>query len=328
VSYDVQVPLRPSKKRYLAFVVPDVHLGYHTRVPSYDPLVWDVGIQALAHFAPRLTHLIILGDFGNWESLSHWSALRAEQVYIEEDIFVAQRALDEIDAVCDKYDIRKVFIEGNHEAWAGLLEAKYPFMRNQVNLQRRLLRKRKNWTWVPDNHFFKLGKLYFTHGNIRGVRSPADMIRITGKSVVYGHTHAEEMSSIRNLDGEHLAWTAGCWSSIDPPPPYSRAWVPEKWVHSFGLAQVRSNGLFQFSTRRVIDSSYVELADGTEIVADRRRAQARISADMRLFDKLEKEYQDRYYHPGGRVTETDLTEPLRGTEHRSRQQRARILQRR
>lgn len=326
MSFRVPKPLRPTKKRYLAFVVPDVHLGYHQRVPAHDPLVWDVGMQALAHLAPRLTHVIFLGDVGNWESLSHWAALRAEQVYIQEDISVVNRALDEIDVICDEHGVKKVFISGNHEEWSTLLEAKYPVLRNQINLERLLLKHRSRWTWVPNNHFYKLGRLYFTHGNIRGVTKPEDMIKKTGKSVVYGHTHGHSTQSLVSLDGEHAAWTAGCWASIEPPPPYARAWVPEKWVHGFGLAQIRANGLFQFNYRRILNSSYTELFDGTEIIADRARAQARVDADMRAFDELEKAYQERYYHPGGRVKETDSVEPLRGTEYQSRIRRARVQQ--
>jgi hypothetical protein len=325
LKYRVPAPLRPSKKRYLAAVIPDVHLGYHQRVPSHDPLVWDVGMQALAHLADRLTHVIVIGDFGNWEALSHWAALRAQQVYIAEDVAIVNHGLDELDMICDPYGIKKVFIEGNHELWAMLLEAKYPILRDQINLRRVLLGGRQRWTWVPNNHFYKLGKLYLTHGNIRGVKTPQDMIKKTGKSVVYGHTHGNETQSIRCLDGEHSAWTCGCWASIEPPPPYAKAWVPEKWVHGLTLAQIRANGIFQVNFRRIIDSSYMELFDGTEIIADRKRAQARVDGHMRLLDNLELEYRDRYYHPSGRVKEDDPVEPLRGTEQRTRGYRARVI---
>ncbi len=328
MQYKIRRPLRASKQRYYAFVIPDCHLGYHQRIPTCDPLVWDLGMQALKHSLKRMTHLIILGDFGNCEGFSHWSALRAEQVYIEEDIAIMNARLDEIDKICDVRNIKKVFIMGNHEEWSTLIEAKYPFLRNEINLNIRLFKTRKNWTVVPNNHFFKLGKAYYTHGNIRGVKNPEDMIKKTGHSVFYGHTHGCETKNLRMLESEHTAATCGCWAMIDPPPAYSKAWVPERWVHALNFTQIRANGLFQHESRRIIESSYTELGDGTEIIADSKAAKVRFDDDMRLLDRLEENYRDRYYRPEGNVHEAKEVggwEPLRGTERRSRQQRARII---
>lgn len=325
--YQLPRTVRPSKKKWFAFQIPDVHRGYHTGIPSYDPLVWDVGMQALQHLAPRLTHLIIYGDYGNWESLSHWSSLRAEQVYVEEDVAICNYGLDEIDDILKKHgrrDLRKVFIMGNHEEWSSLLEVKYPGLRNELNLARRLRLKERGYLVVPNNHFFKLGHSYHTHGNLPGVRDPRSLIKATGCSVFCGHLHGHDIASSRDLKGEKMAATLGCWAMIDPPPPYAKAWVPERWVHGFGTLQVRSNGMFQFSYRRIIESSYTELEDGTELVASRARTRKRLNAEKKILDDLKRKYAERYYKPGGRVREP---EPIIGTEYRSRGYRARVHQR-
>lgn len=322
--YRIPQTIRPSRKKWFAFVIPDVHRGYHSGLPSYDPCVWDVGMQSLRHLAPRLTHLIILGDFGNFESLSHWASLRAEHVFIEEDVRIVAMGLDEIDEYCDPHGVKKVFVEGNHEAWSTLLEAKYPQLRNLVNLRQRLLRGRKNWTWIPNNHFFKLGKMHFTHGNYPGARDAHAMLKEVGKSVFYGHTHGHEIAYFNNLAGEHVAMSNGCWAMIDPPPPYGKAKIPTRWVHGFTLAQIRANGLFQAHFHRILDSSYVELMDGTEIVVDKADVRTRLWNEQLAREELREEYEERFYNPGGPVTEP---EPIGRGEYSARARRARVIER-
>lgn len=320
---------RPSKKKHYVAVIPDVHVGYIVDTPTYSVGAWDLCMQALQHDAKRLTHIIILGDFGNWESLSHWSGIRADQVFVEEDVALVRARLAEVFAIADKHGILVVFCEGNHEAWASLFEAKYPAMRNVVNLQRRLGFRGKGRLWVPENHFYRLGRSHYTHGHLRGVKTPKDMVRRTGVSVLYGHTHHFATESVRMLDGEHAAWTMGCLASIDPPPPYARGAQPDGWVHGFGRVQVRANGLFQVGFRRVVEEAWTELEDGTELRVDLKACRRRLDEDARIREQLREEYEDRFYSPGGPVV---TSEPHHGRTDRkgrvstvARNRRARIM---
>lgn len=293
--------VRPSKKDRYVLVIPDVHVGYIVDTPTYSIAAWDVMVQALYQLRKRLTDVVILGDFGNWESLSHWSALRADQAFIEEDVALVNARLDELEWITSENGINVAFCEGNHEAWASQFEAKYPAMRDLVNLKRRLHFRERGWRWVPENHFYRLGDLHFTHGHMRGVRQPRDAVKALGCSVVYGHTHAYTTQSVRMLTGEHAAWAMGCLASIDPPPPYSRGGIPESWVHGFGLVQIRRSGRFQVSFRRIIEESWTELEDGTEIRMNRDAVQARYDEDQETRERLREEYSERFYTPGGRV---------------------------
>lgn len=315
-------PIRSSQKKWFAFQIPDVHRGYHVGLPSHDPMVWDVGMRALRHVVKKLTHVIIYGDFGNWESLSHWAGLRADQPFIEEDVAITRMGLEEIESVVDPHGVRKVFIMGNHEEWSTLLEAKYPILRNEVNLVRRLrLHKANGWTVIPHNHFFKLGRSHHTHGDYPGGRNARTMVKETGVSTFFAHTHQREAHYFRNLEGVHTAQSLGCWALIDPPPPYAKSKLPSSWVHGFGLLQVRANGLFQCDYRTIIESSWVEMPDGTEIIADARAVRRRLADERDALLRLRKEYAERYYAPDGRVHEL---EPLKGPELRTRVQRARV----
>jgi hypothetical protein len=302
---------RPSSKKYYLGVLPDLHAGYVIDTPTYSIPAWDIAMQALWHNLKRLTHIVILGDFGNFESVSHWASLRADQTFIEEDVALCLARIEEIEAlnVARKKlrlpPIRVIFCEGNHEVWAAQIEAKYPQLRNMVNLQNRLGFKRAGWTWVPENHFWAIGEIYFTHGHIRGNRKPGDLCRTKGVSVIQGHDHTYRTASVRTLKGELAQWSFGCLASIDPPPPYARGEQPSSWVHGLGFVQVRANGRFQVSYRRIIDEAWTELEDGTEIRVDGKACQRRYDADQRIRDQLREEYGERFYAPDGPIVRTE-----------------------
>jgi len=295
---------RPSARKHFVMVIPDTHVGYIGDTPTYDMAAWDIAMQALLHYAERLTHVVFLGDFGNWESCSHWASLRAEQCFIEEDVQLVNTRLDEVWAITAANNIKVVFCEGNHEAWAGQMEAKYPALRDVLNLKRRLRFKERGWTWVPENHFWAIGDAHFTHGHLRGVKSPRDMVRITGVSVLYGHTHRYRTESSTNLTGEHAAWECGCLASLDPPPPYAKGYTPDQWVRGITFVQVRANGHFQVSFRRVL-GAWTELEDGTELRARPQWMERRYAEDQAIRDQLRREYGERFYHPGGSVVRTE-----------------------
>lgn len=335
MSYELPERPRPSKKKHFIGVIPDTHIGYVVDTPTYSIPSWDIAMQALRHQVKRLTHVVVLGDFGNWESLSHWASLRADQPFVEEDVGLVNLRLDELDALNEervalgKRPIQFVFIEGNHEAWASQLEAKYPQLRDTVNLRRRLLGGRQHWTWVPENHFWAIGDIHFTHGHIRGNRNPGDLCRSKGVSVIQGHDHALKVGTIRTLHGQLEQWSFGCLASIDPPPPYARGEQPAGWTHGLGWVRVRSNGAFSIDYTRIQDEAWAELPDGTELLVDTRAVRARYGQDQALRDDLRARYSERFYHPGGPVVRT---EPHHGKVDRqgrvspvARTRRARIL---
>lgn len=296
---------RPSAKKHYLHVFPDVHIGYVVDTPTYSIAAWDIAMQALRHDRKRITHVVFLGDVGNYESMTHWASLRADQGFILEDVALVNARLNEVEAITRPNGIKVVMLEGNHEAWAGQFEAKYPQLRNVVNLPHLLRFKQRGWTWVPENYFWAVGDIHFTHGHLRGVRDPASMVRATGVSVIYGHLHAYLTQSVRMLTGEYAAWCMGCLASIDPPPPYARGLPAWSWVHGFGRVQVRANGYFQVGFRRIVDETWTELEDGTELIVDTKAVRARYAQDQAIRQQLRKEYGSRFYSPGGQVIRTE-----------------------
>lgn len=303
---------RPSAKKHYLLQCPDVHVGYAVDTPTHCLSAWDVFMQALQCMRKRLTHLVLLGDFGNWESVAHWASLRADQAFLNEDAALVNAYLDEVEAITKPNRIKVVYIEGNHEAWAGQFEAKYPNMRDQVNLPKLLRLKERGWCWVPENHFWAIGYLYHTHGHVRGASKPGDIMRLKGVCVARAHDHAYHSTSVRTLVGELAEWSLGCLASIDPPPPYVRGEPPMRWVQGFGTTQVRANGMFQQGYRRILDEVWTELEDGTELIARTGECHRRYDRDQAIRDRLRAEYGERYYSPGGQVVRTEPHHGKRG----------------
>ena len=90
---------RPSNRKHYLLVFPDSHFGYAVDTPTYSIPAWDIAIQMLHHYRKRLTHVVFLGDVGNWESMTHWASLRADQVFIQEDVALVNARLDEVEAI-------------------------------------------------------------------------------------------------------------------------------------------------------------------------------------------------------------------------------------
>lgn len=325
---------RPSKKKYFIGVIPDTHVGYSLDSPTYSIPAWDVAMQALWHNVNRLTHIVILGDFGNWESVSHWPSIRADQCFIKEDVGLVNLRLAEIRSLnvarakVGMVPIKLIFIEGNHEAWASQLESKYPLLRDELNLKRLLGFDQPDHLWVPENQFWAIGDIHFTHGHFRGNSKPGGLLK-QGISVIHGHDHTLTVTPLRTVNAELEQWSFGCLAMIDPPPPYSRGKLPESWVHGLGWVRVRSNGRFQVDYTRIMEESWAELPDGTELRVDVRACQRRYDQDQRLRDQLRKDYAERFYDPDGPVLRT---EPHHGKVDRdgnatavARTRRARIV---
>jgi hypothetical protein len=325
-KYAFPKPPRPSKKQHYIFAIPDVHVGYAVDHPTYSIPCWDVTIQALKKLEDRVTHVVIMGDFGNWECLSHWASLRADQCFVEEDVALVNNRLDEIQRIVEAKNIEVIFLEGNHEAWASQFEAKYPALRDAVNLQRRLRIKERGWTWVPENHFWAIGNLHFTHGHLKGCKNMVDVIKRTGVSVITGHWHTYETETLRTLTGEHAAWTIGTLASMDPPPPYVKGSGLSRVVQGFATVQVRTNGSFQVGFRRIVGQTWTELEDGTEIRADIPACQRRYAQDQAIREQMRKDYGDRFFAPGGQVVRTEPHHGKTGADHVvARNRRARIV---
>ncbi len=317
---------RSSEKQHFVMVIPDTHVGYVVDTPTYSIPAWDLCLQALAHNQDRLTHVVFLGDFGNWEPLTHWASLRADACFVEEDIALVNNRLDDVYALTSAAGIEVVFIEGNHEAWANQFEARWPAMRDVVNLKHRLRMDERGWTWVPENNMWAIGDCYFTHGHMRGVRNPADMIKKTGVSVVFGHNHQYLTASSRNFTGPHASWSMGCLASIDPPPPYARGEMIDTWVHGVGWVRVRSNGLFSVDFTRFIEESWAELPDGTELLANNAAIRSKYAKDQDIRKEMRKRYADRYFKPDDSVMRTEPHHGKTNAGHSvARTRRARIV---
>lgn len=141
----------------------------------------------------------------------------------------------------------RVFIVGNHEAWAEQLTEAQPELRGVLDIASHLRLAQRGWHVVPQGHAARLGKLTVVHGDqVRtgGQYAARKLLELYGRSVLGGHTHSPQMHSrVSPVDANerHAAWVAPIVGALNPA--YLRN-TPNAWLNGFTVVEVREGGDF------------------------------------------------------------------------------------
>ena len=138
-----------------------------------------------------------------------------------------------------------VYLIGNHEDWVNQYIDKNPEVEGLIEVEKhiKVQKKKVDLIFVPLNEFYKLGKLYLTHGLYTNKYHSAKTIDATGKSVLYGHTHDISMHSKMGLikDEKHIAASIGCLCNLSPSFMKNR---PHNWMHGVAMVDLQQGGNF------------------------------------------------------------------------------------
>lgn len=222
------------------FLFSDVHF------PEHDDKAVDCAIKMMSDYKPH--RIIIMGDFMDMTPVSHW--LKDKQRVLENKRLMkeyegANKLLDYIVSKAGSQLKEVVYIIGNHEYWVEMYIDKHPEIEGllEVETNIKLSSKKVKLTFVPLNDFFKLGKLYVTHGLYTNKYHAAKTLENVGKSVIYGHTHSIQMNSKAGMvdDDKHVAMSIGCLCNKSPAYMKNR---PHNWIHAVATVDVQPNGNF------------------------------------------------------------------------------------
>ena len=250
-------------KRYI--VTPDKH------APLHDRKAISVVKQAIEVVQPD--GYIDLGDFGEWASVSHWQWKRKKKPpleyitpKVEEDIKSVNALFDEIDYSLDKAKVKdRRFCMGNHEEWVDYFLQEHPY-RKQYKFENATDIKNRGYKLYQSGEYFKIGKLFFYHGHhFGGQYHAANHLRKLGVSVMYGHYHSMQMSSLTGLNGPIEAWSIGCLKDMSKEKNKWLKGRPHSWVHSFAIVDFFTGGKFSVTPISIIDgqaSVYGEILKG------------------------------------------------------------------
>lgn len=259
---------KPGRKHLAIF---DPHIPRHNPLDSVLGYAHDTGPD----------HVILGGDFGNYEWASHWNEAIFKdigRIKLREWLFAEMDAqetvLGEIRKAVGK-KARLYLIPGNHEAWIWYAAFNHQFIETPFTLESitfktdvaklmdkglkellsRLLHAKKYGLEVLEyNEPLKIGKIVYLHGH---QFSSGALHNATGKrwphcNLVIGHRHTHEVVSIFNQSDpnhfyEHVSVPAMCKLAPGYEKDKSTRHSNGFWVADFDT----KTGLFDGRVRKV-----------------------------------------------------------------------------
>lgn len=179
--------------------------------------------------------IINMGDFTALNSISHWDKdkrLTMEGQRYQKEMEKCNAALNIIDhriqsiimkqriQKTKQYQVKKYYLEGNHEFWIWKFLEDNPSMKGHVNLHKDLALRARNWNVIPYKEYLEIQDILFTHIPFNGSNQPisgSDITtvasRYTSKSLVFAHTHRLETKTFRWLGASNPVQilTCGCF---------------------------------------------------------------------------------------------------------------------
>lgn len=218
----------------------DVHAPHEI---SFDGI-----LKFLKKEKPNL--LILGGDFMNIDSLSRWSLAGGKRLTLEGKRFAkeckyAEALLDRLQLASGK-DCKIIYLEGNHEDWVNQYIEQHPEMQGIIDLPLMLNLEERGIAWIPyrsKDNYYKVGKLFYTHGDYCNVHHARKMVSSWNCNVRYGHVHTHQVftsSSKRGISDQNKAIAIPCLCK-DGSYMESR---PTSWSHGFHIAHINKRGDF------------------------------------------------------------------------------------
>ena len=230
----------------------DVHAPYHDKVAYYTALDYLKGLK------PKVTKLVLAGDYCDNYKISFWKSDPNRMEYEEEVNFVADM-LKELRKMF--YRIPIDYLEGNHEERLfRYLRDKAPDLLFRNKIEDVLDLKRRNINYISNidrmcagKEPYKLGKLYVLHGHEKKVSMNAiNLARLfylkCKCNVIAGHHHREDHTLVKKLDGSYEgAWTVGTLGKL------SERYAPiNDWTHGFAYVDVFKDNWFEVHNKIII----------------------------------------------------------------------------
>ena len=240
-----------DKKRYeIGLVVPDQH------IPFNDKIYWQLLMAVGKHLKPD--HLILLGDFGDFHSVSSHDKDPRVGVELAKELFEVRKHLRELKTLGAK---NNVFIAGNHEyrierflskqspAMFNVLSNESlnskdekiefaPVTENSPDPTKKLLALDEiGFEYIPYRSDYQLGKMFFTHDTgVAGRYAHYKAGDTYHRNVVIGHTHALGYAVEGDADGDKHVYAMLGWGGDKKAINYMhKATVTKNWSLGFGI---------------------------------------------------------------------------------------------
>jgi predicted MPP superfamily phosphohydrolase len=205
--------------------------------------------------------IILGGDFMDMESLSHWALAGGKRLTLEGKRFqkecdIAKEVIIKLKSCAKNAEI--VYLEGNHEDWVNQYINQHPEMEGIINLPKMLDLDRLNVKWIPykaEKNYYKIGKLYYTHGEYTCSNHAKKMLETWNCNIRYGHLHNHlvwSRTSKKGIGDFHKAISIPCLCRNGD----YMVGKSNNWSHGFHIAYILPSGNFYEYVIQIIDNTF------------------------------------------------------------------------
>lgn len=256
---------RRSRSIQRVFIIPDVH------VPFEDKVAFRAMLKALRAFRPD--HLVILGDFGDFYSVSRHIKSPARSMRFITEVNQVKARLKEVKSAAGSASCH--FICGNHEdRLVKLISDKCKEVFDLITIPGVLGLDEIGFSYTAYRDHLILGKLCLTH-DVGHAGQTAHRISLnkSGMSIGIGHTHRiglvveKQLMTGDTITGAAFGWLGDEAAMTEYMP---KAKVKRFAVHGFGVAYLLPDGTPVITPVPIVDGQCVlegELFDGRKRMA-------------------------------------------------------------
>lgn len=245
--------------------IPKIKTDFKKVVALFDiHIPNNISLEGIYNFLTdeRPDILILGGDFMDMQSLSHWAMAGGKKLTLEgkryqKECNEARSVLDRLRSCVGK-GCEIVYLEGNHEDWVNQYIDRNPEMEGIINLPLMLDLEGRNIKWIPfksGSNFYKVGKLYYTHGEYTVDNHAKKMLQVWNCNIRYGHMHQHSTvtrTSKKGIGDMHKAISVPCLCK-EGDYMIGRS---NNWSHGFHIAYVKPSGNFYEYVVPIIDGAF------------------------------------------------------------------------
>lgn len=228
----------------------DIHVGFekkHVRgqlvtSPTHNSEALGAALSFVNDFRPD--HIILGGDQLNFGPVSHWNRSKPQLV----EGFRVKEELDLFNTLVlaplerNHPGARKVWMEGNHDAWLVDYVEESPALEGLMDVASYLELAESGWEYYSQGEIAQIGKCYVLHGDTLGTaRGVAERAASRyRRNIRFGHFHHYSSATLVNpLDvvDNHTAIGVPCLSAC--APGYLKG-APNNWLNGFLYGYVDS----------------------------------------------------------------------------------------
>lgn len=228
----------------------DVH------VPHNIPL--DAIFDFIRDFKPD--HMLLVGDIINNDPFSHWEKKKpgtAKKMplpikYFENANANFYRPLREVAGNQCLF----THWEGNHEYWSRKAIEEMPEGEGYWEVWNNIECIDQ---WVSSKMFARLGRLYFTHGDVirGGMYHAKKLLSYFNRNLRYGHYHDSSSWSDTSPIDIKDRHNAKCCGTLEKFNPHFMDNRPHDWQHMFTYGYVRPDGTFNDYRVNIVDNKFI-----------------------------------------------------------------------